>query len=104
LVIDTNKQCATIQAQTGLLFDGSLNHAGARVNYAGCRESVITQEVELIIRKHIGKPETIFNQLCSIEGLGSISRLHVSLFTKGKKIFQDPNSVGRDGCPINPEF
>ena len=109
-VISTNEHCATIQSDTGLIFDGCLNHAGARVNYTGCPEAVIVQEVEIVVRscdvttKSAEGYEKIFNKLCSIEGLSSICRLHVSLFPKGKTISQNSNSVGRDGCPINSEF
>jgi hypothetical protein len=109
-VISTNKYCATIEAEHGLLFDGSLNHAGAKVNYIGCQEEAVVNEVEYSVRscrrdnKSAVEFEKIFNKLCSIEGLSSICRLHIALFPKGKEIFNEPNAVGRTGCPDNAEF
>jgi hypothetical protein len=108
--ISVNQHCVTIQSTTGFRFDGSLNHAGARVNYNGCPESEIISDVELVVRHTGGSTksatdyEQIFNRLCLIENVSSVSRLHLLLFPKGKNVSQNANSVGREGCPLNAEF
>ena len=109
-MISSNQHCVTIEVETGLLFDGALNHAGARVNYTGYLESLILQDVQLAVKSTGGGAksaldfEKIFNKLCSIKGMSSICRLHVALFPTGVALSQNQNSVGRDGCPEIPEF
>jgi hypothetical protein len=103
--------CVTLESQTGFIFDAGLAHSGAPVDFSGCTQSKVLQQMEVEARsvtrtQDANKQyfEAVFNQLCRMEGIDSISRLHTMLLPMQYEVYQQPNYIERTGLPAIPEF
>jgi hypothetical protein len=89
-----------VESSSGFIFDGTLSHAGACVDYPGCIESMVLHKVQAVVNKETTNaeetPETfeiVFNKLCNVKNLNKITRFHALIMPKDESIQHSPNSV-----------
>jgi hypothetical protein len=111
LIEDNSKFSGTcvIEASQGFLFDGSFNHAGARINYRGSKEASLLLRLEALFKSINEKPspesrEKLFDELCKIPHLDKLCRFHCTVLPRGVPISSKTDYVGRKGCPVIPEL
>jgi hypothetical protein len=99
-VVKVGKEFVLIQSNVGYIFDGTLPHSGAPINYEGFIEGKLVTEVETLIRGITARKtndsqafEDVFNGLCKFKDFDKITRFHALIMPNDDEIQHVANNV-----------
>jgi hypothetical protein len=100
-VVKVGEKFVLVQSDVGYVFDGTLPHAGAPVNYEGFMEGELVTKVETLIRGKMANRQTsfpeafedVFDGLCKFKEFDKITRFHALIMPNDEDMQHAANNV-----------